>query len=172
MHLYNGFQFSADIGQVVPKEIAADLRFVGVKDEGHVEPLGQAKLYLVTKHLPGVEPAKGTKVTVGSGPFSAKYFEGTFQLKDDGRRGGVLTLRVDNEGMVTGDYVSDSTGGKYPVSGKTAVTPKHQIEFVVAFPQTKQIFTGWMFTKDAKVICGFTKIQDREFGFYAERVAE
>src|SRR5262249_25915399 len=49
LHLFEDFRFSLDMGQVVPKKIAADLR-VGVDDDGvFLEPIDKAEIYLVTK---------------------------------------------------------------------------------------------------------------------------
>jgi hypothetical protein len=79
---------------------------------------------------------------------------------------------VDAEGQVTGTYTSDQTGRSYEVTGKVANTPKHEIHFTVKFPQTEQTFHGWIFTRDARAICGSTRMQQHEFGFYALRVDE
>ena len=48
----------------------------------------------------------------------------------------------------------------------------HAISFAIKFPQVEQTFTGFLFTGNGKAICGTTKLQDRETGFYAERVEE
>lgn len=170
VHLYNGFQFSLDLGQVVPAEVGGDLRFVADGSWGYVEPVGKAKVYLVTKHLPGIEVKKGARPGVGDG-FDPQYFNGTYQLHDDGRRNAKLTLKVDADGAVTGEYVSEQTGRSYDVYGKL-LTPKHQIQFFVKFPQAEQSFQGFLFTKDAQAICGTSRMQEREFGFYAVRADE
>ncbi len=170
-HLYDGFRLNLEIGQVVPAELGGDVKFVAKGDEGHLEPVGKAKLYLVTKHLPGTEPKKGEKVEIGD-EFEPRFFAGTYKLVDDGRRSAKLTLKVDPEGEVTGDYLSEQSGVRYEVTGKVSANPKHLVEFTVKFPQSKQTFKGWMFTRDGKAICGTTRLQEHEFGFYALRVEE
>src|SRR3954470_4648832 len=63
--LYAGFRFSLDLGQVVPEEVGGDLRFVVDGDKIYAEPLGKAKLWLVTKHDPAVVPKKPGKFVMG-----------------------------------------------------------------------------------------------------------
>jgi len=172
VQLYDGFLLNLEIGQVTPKEVGGDVRFVATKDEGYLEPVGKAKMYLVTKPLPGTEPKKTARPTAGD-PFSSKFFNGTYKLFDDGRRSGVLTLQVNEEtGEVTGSYTSDATGGKYDVVGKVSELPKNQIQFTIIFPQTRQNFTGLIFTHDGGAICGTAVMQKRESGFYAVRIEE
>jgi hypothetical protein len=170
VHLYGGFLFKLDIGQVVPAEVGGDLRFVAEGDQGYVEPVGAAKMYLITKHLPGTEQKKATKPTVGEA-FEATFFNGTYKLMDDGRRVAKLTLKVEADGTVGGEYISEASGRAYEVFGKVGEA-KHRIQFTVRFPQSEQVFTGYMFTRDGKAICGTTKLQEKEFGFYALRAEE
>jgi hypothetical protein len=168
--LYPGFRFHLDLGQVVPEELGGDLRFVVDGDKHYLEALGKAKLYLVTKPLPEAAPPKTEKVVVGE-KFEPKYFNGTYQLHDDGRRSGKLTLKVNDEGGVTGTYVSDKDGTSYDVRGHIGV-PQHSIEFLVQFPRAEQSFKGWLFTADARAISGSSRLNEREAGFYAVRVEE
>jgi hypothetical protein len=166
--LFDGFQFSLDLGQVVPAKVGGDLRFVADKGKGSVEPVGEAKTYLLTKPLPGVEPKKGASPVIG-GAFEARYFNGTYKLHADGRRSGTLKLEVGAKNQVSGTFYSDKTGRKYQVKGKVA-GPAHRIEFTILFPQSKEVFRGWMFTGDGKAIAGSSRLQDRDTGFYALRV--
>ncbi|MBL8792865.1 MAG: hypothetical protein JNM56_03075 [Planctomycetia bacterium] len=172
--LFDGFQFSLDLGQVVPANLTPDIRFVAKegkdKDEIHLEPVGKAKLFLLTKPLPEATPKKSTKFVIGE-VFEPKYFTGKFKLYDDGRRSGTLTLEVDNEGAVTGHYFSDKDGERYKVVGKTG-TIKHSIQFTVKLPRTEQTFQGWLFTGTGLAMTGWSKMQDREAGFYALRVED
>jgi hypothetical protein len=170
VRLYPGFLFSLDLGQVVPAEVGGDLKFVVADGAQALEPVGKARLFLVTKPVAGTETQKTAKPTAG-GPFDPAFFNGTYKLHDDGRRGAKLTLKVEADGNVSGTYVSDDSGRTYEVYGKVG-NPKHQIEFAVKFPQTEQHFTGWLFTRDAKAITGSCRMQDRDFGFYALRVDE
>jgi hypothetical protein len=168
--LYPGFRLNLDLGQVVPEALGGDLRFVADGDKAYLEPLGQAKLYLVTKPLPEAAPPKGHKVVVGE-KFDPKYFDGTFQLHDDGRRSGKLTLKVSDDGGVTGTYLSDKDGATYDLRGRVGVPP-HSVEFTVQFPRSEQTFKGWLFTGDARAITGSSRLGEREAGFYAVRVEE
>jgi hypothetical protein len=164
--LFGGFRFSLDLGQVVPEALGGDLRLVVDGEKAHVEPVGKAKLYLVTKALPGLAPKKGTFVM---GPkFEARYFNGTFKLYDDGRRSGSLTLVVAKDGGVTGAYYSDKDGAKYEVTGKVGM-PKHSIEFRIKFPRVEQHFKGMLFTGNGKAMAGTSRLDAREAAFYALR---
>jgi hypothetical protein len=170
IHLFEGFHFSLDLGQVVPAKMGGDLRLVVDGRKVYAEPVGKAKMYLVTRPLPGTEPKKPDKVVVG-GTFEPRYFNGTYKLYDDGRRSGKLVLQVSAIGEVSGAYYSDKDGQKYDVFGKVGV-PKHSIQFTIKFPRTEQVFQGWLFTGDAKALAGSSRMQDRETGFYALRVEE
>jgi len=171
--LFDGFRLSLDMGQVVPDKLSADLRFVfkeGDKPEAYLEAMGKAKIYLMTKAMPEATPKKGKKFVMGE-KFDIKYFAGKFKLYDDGRRSGVLNLKVSDDGEVTGTYTSDKDGQQYEVKGKVT-TPKHAIEFVIQLPRVDQSFKGMLFTGDGLAIAGTSKMQDREAGFYATRVEE
>jgi hypothetical protein len=170
VNLYPGFRINLDLGQVVPEDLGGDLRFVVDGEKSYLEPLGKAKVYLLTKPLPEAAPPKTEKVVVGE-KFEPKYFNGTYQLHDDGRRSGKLTLKVNDEGGVTGSYVSDKDGSSYDLRGRVG-TPPHSIEFTVQFPRSEQTFKGWLFTADAKAITGTSRLNEREAGFYAVRVEE
>jgi hypothetical protein len=169
VHLYDGFQLNLDLGQVVPAKVGGDLRYVETADGGRLEPVKNAKLFVVTRH-PHEAQAKKPAARSGLGEaFDPQAMTGTYQLRDDGRRKAALELAVDAEGNVTGGYTSEQSGRKYEVAGKVTPTMKHQVVFTVKFPNSSQEFTGFAFTKDAGAICGTTRFQGQEFGFYAVR---
>ena len=168
VRLFDGFRFNLDVGQVVPANVGADLRFVVDGDKVYLEPQGKAEMFLVTKHLAEATPKKLAKLQIGAA-FEPRYFEGVYKIYDDGRRSGSLHLNVTPEGSVSGAYYSDKDGQKYEVEGKVG-QPSHHIQFRVTFPRTIQYFQGWMFTGDGKAITGTSKLQERETGFYAVRV--
>jgi hypothetical protein len=176
VNLFNGFRFSLDLGQVVPEEVGGDLKFTVDGAKLILEPIGKAKMYLITKPLPEALPKKGAKLVVGE-KFEAKYWDGKYKLFDDGRRTGMLTFNIDEQGTVRGTLVSDKDGKTYNVNGKVG-KEKHAIDFTVTLPRTEQTFTGWMFTGDGKAIVGSSKMlagagqQAREMGFYAVRIEE
>jgi len=170
VRLFQGVRFNVDMGQVVPENVPADLRLVADGDSVHVEPIGKAELYLVTKHLAEATPQKPKKLEIGAA-FEPRYFNGKYKLYDDGRRSGTLQLQVADNGDVDGVYYSDKDGQKYEVSGKIG-KPNHMIQFKITFPRTFQVFEGFLFTGDGKAITGSSKLQERETGFYALRLDE
>lgn len=167
IRLFPDFQFNLDLGQVVPATVGGDIVFLVDGDNVRAVPLGKAEIYLVTKHLPEAEPKKSEKVIVGP-VFQPKYFTGTYQLYDDGRRKGKLELKISDEGDVEGAYYSDKDGAKYEVTGKIG-DPSHTIKFKIHLPRVTQEFQGWMFTGDGRAITGFSRMQERDTGFYAIR---
>ncbi len=165
--LFPGFRLSLDLGQVVPDDLGGDVQFVVDGDKIVARPVGKAKLYLVSKAIPGVEPKKGPKLVVGDA-FEARYFTGTYKLYDDGRRSGKLVLKVEADNTVIGSYYSDRDGAKYDVYGQVG-KPLHSLQFTVKFPRTEQVFQGMLFTGDGRVLAGTSRMQEREAGFYAVR---
>jgi hypothetical protein len=169
VRLFPDFHFDLDMGQVVPANLGGDLRFVAKGDEGYVEPVGKAEMYLVTENLPEAKARKLTRPEVGA-KFEPRFFEGDYKLYDDGRRSGTLQLKkVAANGDVLGVYYSDMDGRKYEVSGKVG-NPDYAIQFRITFPRTVQFFHGLMFTGDGRALAGSSRLQDRETGFYAVRV--
>src|SRR5262249_10743090 len=73
VYLYAGFRLNLDIGQIVPEAAGGDVRFVVNGENVHLEPLGKAKLYLLTKPLPQARAPKTGKVIVGE-TFEARYY--------------------------------------------------------------------------------------------------
>jgi hypothetical protein len=171
VHVYHGMRLNLDLGQFVPESLGGDILVEALdKESFKLKPLGNAKLYVLTKAIPDVVPKKATKLFVGA-TFEMRYFNGEYKLSDDGRRSGKLRLGVNESGEVTGVFYSDRDGAKYEVFGK-AGEPQHQIRFTIKFPQVEQSFTGFLFTGNGKAIVGTTKLQNREAGFYAERIEE
>ena len=168
--LFHDFRLNLDIGQIVPADLGGDLRLVAKGDNVHLEPVGKAEMYLLKKHLPEATPKKGVKLIVGE-KFEPRYFNGAYKLYDDGRRSGTLHLKVGDNNFVTGHYYSDKDGAKYDVEGKIG-NPNHSIQFTIIFPRTVQQYAGSMFTGDARAIAGFSRLQERETGFYAVRVED
>jgi hypothetical protein len=168
--LFPGFRLNLDLGQIVPAELGGDLRFVVDGKKIYAEPLGKARLFLVTRALADVPPKKGPKRVIGA-TFDPSFFNGTYKLYDDGRRSGKLVLKVGDKGSIEGSYYSDKDGKKYPVKGKIG-TPAHSLRFTIKFPRTEQTFHGFLFTGDARALAGSSQMLDREAGFYAVRVDE
>jgi squalene-hopene/tetraprenyl-beta-curcumene cyclase len=166
LHLYPGFRLNLDLGQVVPEALGGDLRFVVDGERTYAEPLGKARLFVVTRAL-DLTPKKGGKFVMGE-KVEPKHFNGTFKLFDDGRRSGKLKLEVNGDGKVSGAYYSDKDGAKYTVKGRIA-HPGHVVEFSIVFPRTEQTFRGLLFTGNGKAMAGTAKLLERETAFYAIR---
>jgi hypothetical protein len=169
VRLFGGFRFNLDMGQVVPEAVPADLRVVVEKGVAILEPVGKAEMYLVTQHLPEANPAKPAKLEVGV-KFDKRYFNGVYQMHDDGRRSGKMHLSVADNGLVSGWYYSDKDGQKYEVSGKVSNNPPHMVEFLITYPRVSQSFTGYLFTGDGGAITGVSRLQGLDTGFYAKRI--
>jgi hypothetical protein len=170
LYLYAGYRLNLDVGQIVPEEAGGDIRFVVAGDKVHVEPLGKAKLYLLTKPLPEASPQKSAKFLPGES-LEPRYYTGTFKLYDDGRRSGKLVLKAEEGNEISGAYYSDKDGAKYELRGRIGM-PLNSFEFTIKFPRSEQNFHGWMFTGDGRAMVGASKLVDRESGFYAVRVEE
>jgi hypothetical protein len=169
IHLFENFRLNLDLGQIVPKDVPADLR-VGVNDGfPFLETVGKAEMYVITKHLPEANPKKPEKLVVGA-QFEVRYFNGSYKLFDDGRRSGTLNLKIADNGEVSGWYYSDKDGQKYEVSGKVSNSPQHRIDFLVTYPRSTQTFVGYLFTGDGRAITGTSRLQNHETGFYAVRI--
>lgn len=168
--LFAGFRLSFDLGQVVPEEVGGDVRLVVEGNKVTLQPVGKARLYLVTRELPNLEPPKSARLVVGE-TFEPRYFNGTYKLYDDGRRSGKLILKVDDELNVVGSFYSDRDGAKYELRGKVGM-PQHTVQFTIQLPRSEQTYVGWLFTGDGKALTGFSRLVNRETGFYAVRVEE
>lgn len=170
LSLFPGFRLSLDLGQIVPDALGGDLQLVEDMGKIYAEPVGKARLYVLTEPIAEAKPVKGMKVTVGE-KFEMKHYAGTYKLHDDGRRSGTLKLTVDEEGNIDGAYYSDRDGQKYEVKGKVGM-PISALQFTIKLPRTEQTFQGWIFTGDAKAIVGSSRILQHEAGFYAVRVED
>lgn len=165
-HLFDGFQFNLDIGQVVPEGGGGDIAFHRAGESGgFLKPIGKAKLYVINKPLvQAPKDQNGPSV----GPVVAEDFTGKFQLVANGKWSGQLTLQATKSGDVTGSYVSDQTGADYPVKGFVA-RPTHHIKFTVELPMARQEFDGRLWTQGKNALAGTMTLSGSEFGFVAVR---
>lgn len=170
LRLYSGFRLGLEQGQVVPEKVGGDVRFVADEGDGRLEPLGKARLFIIAKHPPEVLVKAAPRIPMGD-VFEPAAIAGQYRLHDDGRRAADLELKVDDQGMITGQYVSAETGRAYEVTGKVQAAP-HHVAFTVKFPNSVQSFQGWVFTKNAGALAGFSESQGRTHGFYAVRRSE
>jgi hypothetical protein len=166
IYLFDGFRFNLDIGQVVPEGSGGDVEFHrDGESDGYLQPIGKAKLYLVTQPL--VQTAE-QDAQRARGPVTAQDFAGKYHLVANGQWSGTLTLKVAKNGEVTGTYLSDQTGRDYPVKG-AVTTPTHHIRFTVELPMSKQDFDGYLWTRGKNALAGVTTLAERPFGFVALR---
>jgi hypothetical protein len=169
--LFAGFRFHFDMGQVVPDSLGGDVVVMpGTNQELTLKPVGRARMFLLTKPIPEAAP-RGIRRLESGEKFDPQYFAGTYRLQEDGRKSGTLRLTLGTNNDIVGTFVSDQNGREYPVQGSVG-QPNYKIQFVIQFPQTQQEFTGFMFTGNGKAIAGFSKMQERESGFYALRIEE
>ncbi|APW63868.1 hypothetical protein [Paludisphaera borealis] len=164
--LFDGFGYDLDAGQVVPVDMGADVRFVASgSDDGRLIPVGKAELFVV-ESLPPAPKASADRPSEGRVVRPADY-NGSYRLAANGVWSGLLELKVDPEGVVTGNYRSDSGGAPHPVTGKT--TGDHGVEFTVTFPRTRQDYSGWLWGEGKNVIAGSVTMINQTFSFVAVR---
>lgn len=165
--IFPGTEMDLDLGQVVPERIGGDLRLVNEGGKLFLQVRSGVGLWLGVDKFP--VPASGPNaVPMVTDKFQQEYFRGKFQLHDDGRRSGTLSLEVKEGGEILGKYFSDKDGTSYEVRGRLGPQP-HQIEFGIRFPRTEQMYRGFLFTGNAQTIAGTSRMGDRETGFYAQR---
>jgi len=165
--IFPGTEFDLDLGQVVPERIGGDLRCVLENGRLSLRVRDGAKLWLAIDSVPLPKSTDPSQPVI-TDKFQQSYFQGAYQLEDDGRRSGTITIQVRDGGEVNGKYFSDKDGASYEVQGRLGPQP-HQIEFGIRFPRTEQIYRGFLFTGNADAIAGTSRVGDRETGFYARR---
>jgi hypothetical protein len=166
VYMFDGQQLNLDIGQVVPDGRGGDIEFRRDGDKDAVlRPVGKAKFYVVSKPLVSARPAAGGP---SPGPVVPEDFSGKYRLIANGQWSGRLALDVTEGGEVTGSYVSDQTGGDYPVKGSIGKQP-HHIRFNVELPATRLEFDGRLWTRGKGALSGTVTLTGREFGFVAVR---
>jgi hypothetical protein len=166
--LFDGFGYDLDAGQVVPADMGADIRFVAAgPDDGRLSPVGKAEM-LAVETLPPVPKASADRPSEGRVVRTSDY-AGRFRLAANGVWSGLLELKVDAEGVVSGDFQSDAGGAARPVTGKAAAGGDHGIAFTISFPRTKQEYTGWLWGEGKNVIAGSVTMINQTFSFVAIR---
>jgi hypothetical protein len=166
VYMFDGQQLNLDIGQVVPDGRGGDVEFRREGDKDAVlRPVGKAKIYVVSKPLVSASPAASGP---SAGPVVPEDFSGKYRLIANGQWSGQLTLHVTEGGEVAGSYVSDQTGGDYPVKGSIGKQP-HHIKFNVELPATRLEFEGRLWTRGKGALAGTLTLTGREFGFVAVR---
>ena len=170
--LFGGFGYDLDAGQVVPLDIdmGADLRFVAQgPDDGRLSAVGKAELFVV-ESLPPAPKAKADRPSEGRVVRPTDY-NGTYRLAANGVWSGLLELKVDAGGVVSGSYRSDAGGEPHPVTGKTSAGAggEHGLAFTITFPRTRQDYNGWLWGEGKNVIAGSVVMINQTFSFIAIR---
>lgn len=162
--LFPGYNFSFEIGQVVPAEESPDLQF-GADRKIHAQ--GDAKIYPLDG--PVVAEVAGEKFDPAAHEgVDPRDFTGTWKVNADGRWLGRWDLEADKEGKVKGRYISADTSSEYPLKGRISGEP-HRLLLDVEMPNAVQQFEVYLWTTDKSTLAGTTTMVDRTFGFYATR---
>jgi hypothetical protein len=165
--VFDGFRVDLDAAQVVPDGQGGDIRF-DAKSQS-LEAIGPAVLWTPARRPESAggsdenpRPTPGRKVVPSD-------FSGRYRLSADGRTAGILSLKVDEHGVVGGQLRSDSTGTAYNVEGSVSKEVPNRVDFTVILPQAHEEFEGYLFTNGKGVLAGKATLQDRPYGFYATR---
>jgi len=134
------------------------------------------------KCLPGVEiyPVQGSKLPAtatgksrsgDNEPVVPEDFAGAWEVDADGRWRGTWDLKVTDDGVINGTFLSDETQGTYPVAGGIGDLP-HHAKLTVTFSNSQQIIDAYLWTKDKSAMAGTFRLAGRTFGFSAKRKSE
>lgn len=165
--LFPGFGYDFDIGQVVPAGFGADIEFTA---ERKIKPAEGVQLFgLDGPAIPSAaeQPQVKVKPTDHDGVLP-EDFAGQWKMNADGRWRGILELRVDKDGSIEGQYISDETQSSYKVIGKVD-SGSHRMVLTVALANSDQDYEAFLWTTDKSTFAGVTTLSERRFGFYAVR---
>jgi hypothetical protein len=166
IYMFDGFCIDLDSGKIVPKGHGEDV-VISISDKGlTLSVTTGVRMYVAPGALTSAEAAADKRSN--QGPVTPADFSGEYSLEADGRWSGSLSLKVDEDGAVTGEYKSGETGKSFPVNGQVGRTA-NRIEFTVEFPMTKQKFEGYLWTRGRDKMSGVTHMLDQPFGFHATR---
>lgn len=166
--LFAGFQLDLDSGQVVPDGQGGDLKLEpATRASARLVPVEGCKLFTLSRP-PALPAASSTRPSLGRGVVAADY-NGRFRLFANGQWSGVLELKVDAAGAVTGRFRSDLNGTSYPVHGQVAADVPQKVAFTVTLPRTRQDYEGLLWTEGKGAMAGTMTMLDRAYGFFAVR---
>lgn len=162
--LFAGFEFDFDIGQVVPPKSGGDISFSA---ESILEVVPPAVLV----SLPGslLPPAEASTRPVSGAEGSAQDFAGDWTINADNRWNGEWSLKVDDEGRITGKFVSSESQNTYDISGNVSALP-HQARIEIFLANAQISAEAYLWTKDHNDMAGVVTVAGRKFGFYGKRV--
>ncbi|WP_435010364.1 ExbD/TolR family protein [Tundrisphaera lichenicola] len=166
--VFDGFQVDLESGQVVPEGQGGDLVFRASGEVGpRLEPVGPARLFTLDR-APQFDDAKVPRPTPGRRVVAAD-FAGRYRLFANGQWSGTLDLRVEDRGVVRGQFRSDLHGSAYPVTGQVAADVPQLVRFSISFPRARQEFEGYLWGEGKGAMAGTASLLERTFGFFALR---
>lgn len=166
--LFDGFRVDLDSGNVVPEGQGADLQYLTAgAGSPRLVTLEGARMYTLTKPRPPGpsspgQPSPGREVLPGD-------FAGRFRLFANGQWSGTLDLQAEGRDGLTGHFRSDETGRVYPVNGQVGDGEPNHVRFSIEYPQSSQVFEGYLWTEGKGALAGTMTMLDRHFGFFALR---
>jgi hypothetical protein len=163
--LFAGFGFDLDIGQVVPVEAGADVQFT---EDRKLAAVGETGIFALDGPVVAAESASGTPDPNDHEGVLPRDFAGVWRLNADGRWLGALELAADEEGNLTGSYLSDETQSSYPAYGRVDADT-HRANLTIELNNSEQTFEAYLWTSDKSTMAGVTTLAERRFGFYATR---
>ncbi len=167
--LFDGFRFDLDAGQVVPEGQGGDLQFQAEDArKGSLVTLGTAGLFAVSRLPPARTSAASTAPSPGRTVVPGD-FAGRYRLFANGLWSGMLDLKVDAAGEVSGEFRSDLNGTAYPVTGQVAADVPHKVVFRVTYPRVRQDFEALLWTEGKGAMAGTLTMLDHAYGFFALR---
>ena len=165
--LFDGMPIDLDTGQVVPPGQGGDLVFRVDGGNSRLEPVGEARLFTMSKP-PAFEEAAVPRPSPGRAVLPGD-FAGRYRLFANGQWSGTLDLQVAARGVVTGRFRSDLHGTAYPVTGQVEVDRPGMVRFAIALPRARQEFDGFLYGEGKGAMAGTLTLLDRTFGFFAVR---
>jgi hypothetical protein len=132
--------------------------------------VGEARLF----GLDGPLVAAGTEAGADPNDHEGvlpRDFSGSWRVDADGRWRGTFDLVADEQGNVSGTYLSDESQSSYPLIGKIDVGSNRAV-IEVELVNSAQLFEAFLWSSDKSVMAGSTTLADRKFGFYAVRADE
>lgn len=165
--LFPGFGFNFDIGQVVPIDQGADVKFTA---EGAFEPVGEAAMTPIRGSMLAAPDPSAKHDPAASEAIVPKDFAGSWRVDADGRWKGEWELTVDEADRVAGTFVSEELQNRYEMLGQLGQAP-HQLKLTITLANTQMLVDGYLWTKDKSTMAGTINLAGRKFGFVAHRLA-
>jgi hypothetical protein len=96
-------------------------------------------------------------------------FAGRYRLYANGQWSGSLEVKVDGQGVLSGQFRSDLQGAVFPVSGQVALDVPQKATFTVTYPRARHEFEGYLWTDGKGAMAGTVAMLEHTYGFFAIR---